>query len=255
MCVECVVSLNELIRPVMRVSLPAIKRPLKLFALTGVTGLALAGCAQTQQPGYYNPPPASSTQDAIVFAEGGVTRQTVNAPSQIQIKLRPGQSAQTQSTAVAQADGLTPAGQDELQSEIRQDQATPQNTLIPKPETFFGTLPCFHQDMRCTAQQVTLTLAPNGRWRARVSYLQNQEASGKAETIQGCWRGLQMRPPRIVLLDGNKSVRAELTMTSAAVLRLRSIDGQTPNLTYTLNRQPDLDPISELDAVAAPSCN
>lgn len=220
-----------------------------------MAALALGGCAQMQQPGYYNPPPASSTQDAIQFAEGGTARQAVTAPSQIQIKLRPNQQGQGQSTTVAQADGLSPEGQQVLQSEIRQDEATPQNALIAQPSTFLGTFPCFHQDMRCTAQQVTLTLAPNGRWRARVSYVENQQASGKAEAIQGCWRGLQMRPPRVVLLDGSKNVRAELTMTSAEVLRLRSVDGKTPNLTYTLSRQPDLDPISELDGVAAPSCN
>jgi len=66
---------------------------------------------------------------------------------------------------------------------------------------------------------------------------------------------MQLRQPRILLMDASKNVRAELIMTSAEVLRLRSIDGQTPNLSYTLNRQPDLDPIAELDQVAAPSCN
>lgn len=241
----------------MRTLLPRAKQLQKSSVLLGMCAalIALVGCAQTQQPGYYNPPPASSTQDAVIFAEGGVSRQTVNAPSQIQIKLRPNESEQSQPTQVAQADGLTPAGAAELQKEIQQDQATAQSALIPKPETFFGTLPCFNRDMRCTAQQVTLTLAPNGRWRARVSYLENQQASGAVQTMQGCWRGLQMRPPRIVLLDSDKNVRAELTMTSTEVLRLRSLDGQTPNLTYTLNRQPELDPVSELDGVAAPSCN
>lgn len=241
----------------MRVSLPLFKRSLKLPATfsAAAAALMLAGCAQTQQPGYYNPPPASSSSDALKFAEGGSSRQTITAPSQIQIKLRSTQQEQPQTIQVAQADGLTPDGAAELQKEINQDQAAPQNALIPQPETFFGTLPCFHQDMRCTAQQVTLTLAPNGRWRARVSYLENQQASGSAQTTQGCWRGLQMQSPRIVLLDDSKNVRAELSMTSAEVLRLRSIDGQTPNLIYTLNRQPDLDPISELDGVAAPSCN
>ncbi len=235
----------------------------RLPTLVGIAAatLALAGCAQTSQPGYYNPPPASSTQDAIQFAEGGVTRQTLTAPSQIQIKLRPGpsnQASQAQPTQVAQApqaDGLTPAGQAELEKEIQQDEAPGQNALIPEPETFFGTLPCFHRDMRCTAQQVTLTLAPNGRWRARVTYLENQQASGKGQTMQGCWHAMQMRQPRIMLMDASKNLRAEMIMTSAEVLRLRSIDGTTPNLNYTLNRQPDLDPIAELDGVAAPSCN
>ncbi|HEY7804698.1 MAG TPA: hypothetical protein VIC30_09745, partial [Orrella sp.] len=72
---------------------------------------------------------------------------------------------------------------------------------------------------------------------------------------QGCWRGLAMTPPQIMLLDTNGNVRAQLRMTSAEVLRLQSIDGQTPNLTYTLNRQPDLDPINELDGVAVPACD
>jgi len=143
----------------MRMKTHFAKSLCKLPTLVGITAatLALAGCAQTSQPGYYNPPPASSTQDAIQFAEGGVTKQTLTAPSQIQIKLRPGpsdQSSQAQPTQVAQvspADGLTPAGQAELQKEIQQDEAPGQNALIPQPETFFGTLPCFHRDMRCTA--------------------------------------------------------------------------------------------------------
>lgn len=209
---------------------------------------ALTGCAQTSQPGYFNPPPASTTKDAIEFAEGGVTQRTVHAPSQIQIKLRPEQQAQ------ASTDGLTAQGQAELEREIRADQSA-QSMLIPKPVTFFGTLPCFHQDMQCTAQQVTLTLAPNGRWRARAAYLENGQASGTPMTDQGCWRSIAMQQPRIILMDADRNVRAELSMTSSETLRLRSIDGQTPNLTYTLSKQPDLDPISELDNAPAPNCN
>jgi len=247
-------SMIDSVQPVMRTLNSPAKRPSKLAICIGLTAAAVVvtGCAQTQQSGYYNPPPASSSRDAIQFAEGGVARQTVTAPSQIQINLRPNQTQQV----VQIADGLTPAGQTELANEIKQDQVAPQNALIASPSTFFGTLPCFHREMRCTAQQVTLTLAPNGRWRARASYMDNSQTSTTAAQLtQGCWRGLQMRPPRIVLLDLNKNVRAELTMTSAEILRLRSIDGQTPNLTYTLNRQPDLDPIAELDAADVPSCN
>lgn len=222
----------------------------------GVAAMALAGCAQTQQPGYYDPPAASSTRDAIQTAEGGVNRGTLQAPSQIQIKFLGGQDQTSQdSMTVRVTDELTAAGQASLRQEVAQDNATPQNTLIPEAETFFGTLPCFHRDMRCNAQQVTLTLAPNGRWRARVAYLQNQQTSGEPETTQGCWKGQLTRPPSIVLLDTNKNVRAQLRMTAPEVLRLQSLDGQTPNLTYTLNRQPDLDPISELDGVATPSCD
>jgi hypothetical protein len=242
----------------MRASLLNSKITSRLTLLAGVAtaSFLLLGCTQARQPGYYNPPPASTTQDAIQFAEGGVTQRTVSAPSQVQIKLNPGTPKQPASTVVAQSgtDSLTPQGQAELQQETQQDFA-PQGGLIPQPETFFGTLPCFHKDMRCSAQQITLTLAPNGRWRARVSYLENGQASGQAQTDQGCWNSLAMRPPRILIMDGSKNVRAELTMTSPEVLRLRSLDGQTPNLTYTLNRQPDLDPISELDKATVPNCN
>ena len=227
-----------------------------LSLCSGVAAMALAGCGQTQEPGYYNPAPASTTRDAIQTAEGGIGRGTVQAPSQIQIKFQGGQGQTDKDTTTVQVtDELTVAGQARMRQDTEQNKRTAQNTLLSDPETFFGTLPCFHQDMQCTAQQVTLTLAPNGRWRARVSYLQDQQPSGQAETAQGCWRALMTRPPTIILLDGNENVRAQLRMTAGDVLRLQSMDGQTPNLTYTLNRQPDLDPISELDAVASPTCD
>ena len=44
------------------------------------------------------------------------------------------------------------------------------HSLVPQPQTYMGTLPCFSPAMRCTAQRVTLTLAPNGRWRGRVAW-------------------------------------------------------------------------------------
>ena len=189
-------------------------------------------------------------------AEGGSTRQLVQAPSQVQIKWNSKDPSQNQvSVAGTQVqDTLTQAGQAQMKQELAQD-AAPQGLIISEPATFMGTLPCFHRDMRCTAQRVTLTLAPNGRWRARVNYLDKQANSGEIKTSQGCWRGLPTLPPQIVLLDANKNVRAELLMTTRETLRLRSINGQTPNLVYTLSRQPDLDPIAELDKQPAPVCN
>jgi hypothetical protein len=38
------------------------------------------------------------------------------------------------------------------------------------------------------------------------------------------------------------------------VLRLVSINRDSVNLTYTLTRQPDLDPIDELNKTTAPNC-
>lgn len=131
---------------------------------------------------------------------------------------------------------------------------TLQSALIPEPQTFSGTLPCFHPEMKCTAERITLSLAPNGRWRARASYLDQNSQSGPAQLDQGCWRVAPMDPPRIVLLNVQGNVRAELSMISGNALKLVSMNGETPNLTYTLSRQPDLDPIVELDKKAAPTC-
>jgi hypothetical protein len=108
--------------------------------------------------------------------------------------------------------------------------------------------------MKCSAQRITITLAPNARWRARAAYLEQASKSGSALTDQGCWRVIPQAVPRIVLLNPSGNVRAELALTSTNVLRLVSINGDSVNLTYTLTRQPDLDPIDELNKTTAPNC-
>jgi hypothetical protein len=129
-----------------------------------------------------------------------------------------------------------------------------QASLFPEPLTFAGTLPCFHPEMKCSAQRITISLAPNGRWRARAAYLEQSAKSGKPLADQGCWRVIPQTVPRIILLNPSGNVRAELALSSTNVLRLISINGDSVNLAYTLTRQPDLDPISELDKTAAPTC-
>ena len=231
---------------------------MQLFSRTGLSSclligvFSLAGCAQMQSPGYYNPPKASTTQDAIESAEGARSRTVVQAPSQIQIKLRPTTPPEAVLATSTPAEGLTPAGQAAIAEQAQAD--TAQSRLIPVAETFQGTLPCFHRDMRCTAQRITLTLAPNGRWRARAAYLEQSSLSGTPQVDQGCWRALATSPPTILLFDANQNVRAELLMPAHNLLRVKSIDGDTPNLAYTLNRQPDIDPIAELDSRPAPVC-
>lgn len=214
----------------------------------------LAGCAQMQQqmqqPGYYKQAPASSTTDAIENAESPYGTQTMRAPSQIQIGFnnRGADAAPVAGTA-------KPAGQvatGEAQSTAAPDSL--QASLFPEPLTFAGTLPCFHPEMKCSAQRITLSLAPNGRWRARASYLEQSAKSGAPLADQGCWRVIPQAIPRIILLNPSGNVRAELALSSTNVLRLISINGNTVNLTYTLTRQPDLDPINELDKTAAPTC-
>jgi hypothetical protein len=128
--------------------------------------VVVAGCAQMQQqmqqPGYYNPPVASSTTDAIENAESPYGSQTIRAPSQIQIGLkgRPSDAAPvqgqpaavTQAAANANQGAIAAAANDSLQA-----------SLFPEPLTFAGTLPCFHPEMKCSAQRITITLAPNSR--------------------------------------------------------------------------------------------
>lgn len=129
-----------------------------------------------------------------------------------------------------------------------------QESLMPEPQTFSGTLPCFHPEMKCSAQRITLSLAPNGRWRARAAYLDQNSQNGSVQLDQGCWRGVLMNPARVILLNAQGDTRAELAMAGGNSLRLISLNGQNPNLTYTLTRQPDLDVISELDKKPAPNC-
>jgi len=223
--------------------------------------VVVAGCAQMQQqmqqPGYYNPPAASSTTDAIEHAEAPYGSQTMRAPSQFQIGLKgrasdaapvQGQPSGATLAAANANQGVTataaaPAATDSLQA-----------SLFPEPLTFAGTLPCFHPEMKCSAQRITITLAPNGRWRARAAYLEQASKSGAPLADQGCWRVIPQAVPRIILLNSSGNVRAELALTSTNVLRLVSINGDSVNLTYTLTRQPDLDSIDELNKTAAPNC-
>lgn len=214
-----------------------------------VSALLLTACAQMQQSGYYSLPAASSATDAVAQAEGAYATQAVRPPSQIQIGLKSAAPAQQQAGANATANPA--AGATVATAAAPPD--TVRSELIPEPQTFAGTLPCFHPEMKCVAQRVTVTISPNGRWRARAAYLgQNNKTSQLAD--QGCWRATAQAVPRIVLLNAESNVRAELAMTSTNVLRLISINGDLPNLTYTLTRQPDLDPINELNNQTSPNC-
>ena len=219
----------------------------------------LAGCAQMQQqmqqPGYYKPAQASSTTDAIENAEGPYGTQTIRAPSQIQIGLnnRGADAAPAPGTAKPAAQSATGSAQTAAAATLAAADSL-QASLIPEPLTFAGTLPCFHPEMKCAAQRITISLAPNGRWRARASYLEQSAKSSAPLTDQGCWRVIPQAVPRIILLNPSGNVRAELALSSTNVLRLISMNGDAVNLTYTLTRQPDLDPINELDKTTAPTC-
>ena len=257
--------------------------------------LVAAGCAdqlaQMREPGFYNPPPPSSTTDAIARANAENSLGTLRAPNQIQLDIRPNQAqaanapvapivpaatpatpmradapAGQPATPVAIAPGAASAAGDAPPQDAGTLAISPsaaaanvpsvQSQLIPEAQTFTGTVPCFHSEMRCTAQRITLTLAPNGRWRARAAYLERTSSDGGAQIEQGCWRAVLMAQPRIVILTSQGNVRADLTVVSAGnALQLGSINGQVPNLLYTLSRQPDMDPIDELNGRPAPNCS
>ncbi|CUR77057.1 copper resistance protein NlpE N-terminal domain-containing protein [Achromobacter xylosoxidans] len=250
-----------------------LTRPRKLSImglLLAGTALGAAGCAQQRTEGYYDPPVESTVTDAQYQGSGAGYRTVLRAPSQVQIALKPDQKkTPSQTAAAAQGAATTEDGQavpEGADSGSVSSGAAPApvapasaqsaaaNSLVPQPQTYMGTLPCFSPAMQCTAQRVTLTLAPNGRWRGRTAYLENDPKKAAPVVEQGCWDATDERPPRVILLDGQGNVRVEFVVAANNVLRVRSVAGQTPNLNYNLTRQPDLDPIDELAKAKAPQC-
>ncbi|MFY3682341.1 copper resistance protein NlpE N-terminal domain-containing protein [Achromobacter xylosoxidans] len=250
-----------------------LTRPRKLSImglLLAGTALGAAGCAQQRTEGYYDPPAESTVTDAQYQGSGAGYRTVLRAPSQVQIALKPDQKkTPSQTAAAAQGAATTEDGQavpEGADSGSGSSGAAPApvapasaqsaaaNSLVPQPQTYMGTLPCFSPAMQCTAQRVTLTLAPNGRWRGRTAYLENDPKKAAPVVEQGCWDATDERPPRVILLDGQGNVRVEFVVAANNVLRVRSVAGQTPNLNYNLTRQPDLDPIDELAKAKAPQC-
>lgn len=243
-----------------RVDIVTRSRKLSVMGLLlAGTALGAAGCAQQKTEGYYDPPVESTVTDAQYQGSGAGYRSVIRAPSQVQIALKPdARKPQNQASSAAAGAQTTEDGQ--AVPEGADNTATSQaaapapapapnaaaHSLVPQPQTYMGTLPCFSPAMQCTAQRVTLTLAPNGRWRGRTAYLENDANKGPPVTEQGCWDATDERPPRVILMDGKGNARAEFVVAANNVLRVRSVAGQTPNLNYNLTRQPDLDPIDEL---------
>lgn len=243
---------------------------LSFAAAVVLATITITGCAAQKTPGYYDSPPASSLTDAQYMGVGADYRNVVRAPSQLQIDLKPSTPSQQQRAAQQQAqaqqeghvaeDGQPIPATDTQVADASAAQAPApapapsgsQSKLVPQPQTFMGTLPCFAAAMNCEAQRITLTLAPNGRWRGRSAYLDGTK--GKPVAEQGCWDASDEKPPRVFLTGSDGAPRAEFIVAANNVLRLRSIAGVTPNLNYTLTRQPDLDPIDEMAKQKPPTC-
>jgi len=260
-----------------RVEIVSRSRKLSVMGLLlAGTVIAATGCAKQKAEGYYDLPAESTVTDAQYQGSGAGYRTVIRAPSQVQIELKPDARRQQNQNQQAVAAGQTtedgqsvPEGAESgaggsggaggsAPAPVAPAPAPAANgithSLVPQPQTYMGTLPCFSPAMQCTAQRVTLTLAPNGRWRGRTAYLDNDPKKGPPVSEQGCWDATDERPPRVILMDGQGNVRVEFVVAANNVLRVRSIGGQTPNLNYNLTRQPDLDPIDELASAAAPKC-
>lgn len=262
-----------------------------LFTRSALAGglIALAGCAQPQTPGFYDPQRGSSITDSQYTGEGAQYRNVVRAPSQLQISLdRDARQAGAPAASVSVAGNPvganptagTPAGDAQTgaaDAPVR-GQATTASAVqdrpgatatggatgtaaanpalagfAPQAQTYAGTLPCLAPGMNCSGQRMVLTLAPNGRWRARLAFLDATGAPGKPVVEQGCWDATTARPIRVLLTDRQGNTRADFESINNALI-IRSMDGQTPNLNYSLTRQPDLDAIDELSSSAAPNC-
>ena len=70
--------------------------PTRRVGLMVAMTIGLAGCAQMQQPDYYNKPKASSQTDAISWAENADALQTIRPPMQIQFWLNTRQPSANQ---------------------------------------------------------------------------------------------------------------------------------------------------------------
>jgi len=200
--------------------------------------LALAGCAQQQPVSSQHRNQESTLADAQAQARG---RSTSGAPSQIQLGFgenAPKRTAQTPPTEAAEADKAA---------------IVAQTRPVREAKTFLGTLPCLLGGS-CEASRVTLTLAPNGQWRARSQPL---AAVGAASTTAqlGCWDVIGTEPWRIRLrISGSDSSTASLTFVNENMLRVNSVNDHQPVLDYHLTRQADIDGIDELNAAKTPSC-
>ncbi|CAP40863.1 copper resistance protein NlpE N-terminal domain-containing protein [Bordetella petrii] len=237
---------------------PAPRRSFPTLTVAALAGTVLlaAGCAQQRSQGYYNPPAASTTTDAQYQGEGAGYRPVVRAPSQLQIELKappPGQTRGRTDAEDAAAAKATESSADAA-AEAAGSVSPAAHALVPQPQTYMGTLPCLTPSPQCAAQRVTLTLAPNGRWRSRIAYLDSAGNLGKPSAEQGCWDATAERPPRVLLAGADGTQRIELIVAANNVLRVKSVLGKSPNLNYSLTRQPDLDAIDELSGQPAPKC-
>jgi hypothetical protein len=221
-----------------RLTAPSFARLLGLGLL-----VLLGACAQQREPGYYDTPRGSTASDALQRAQG---ESGAVAPAQLQLGFG------NQQTAPAAAPAR-PAAQAGAAGGAPQAAATAARRDVPQAladtRTYLGTIACTDGGA-CAATRMTLTLAPDGQWRARNVPV---DGSGAARTSLGCWFLTGTDPIRIVL-QADGQAYASLELSQSNVLRVTRLNGQVPLLESRLTRQADLDPIDELSGKPAQDC-
>ncbi|MGB6242392.1 MAG: hypothetical protein WBF69_07900 [Castellaniella sp.] len=215
--------------------------PIRLLSLSLI--VLLSACAQQRAPGYYDTPRDSTVSDARQRAQGDSAAQ---APSQLQLGF--GGQAQASSAAGSQSDASAGAGAGAAPAASTARQNLPQ--ALADTRTYLGTIACADSG-QCPSNRMTLTLAPDGQWRARSTPV---DGSSPARATMGCWFLTGDAPVRIVLQSGEHT-RASLEFSTSNVLRVVRVNGKAPLLDSSLTRQADLDPIAELASQPAQRCD
>src|SRR5690606_17501816 len=125
--------------------------------------------------------------------------------------------------------------------------AVPQE--LAETRTYLGTIACPAGQADCPARRMTLTLAPDGQWRARSAPLDGTAATA----AYCCWHLVSSEPVRCIPRSGDEAY-APLAFFQSNVLRLPRLSGWAPLLEARLTRQADIDPIQELAAKPAEAC-
>src|SRR5690554_5352090 len=169
--------------------------------------MTLAGCAAQQEANHYQQGQESTLTDAQAQARG---RSTSLAPNQIQLGFGEDTAQQETKPPVTEAQQANKAA------------IAAQAGPIREAKTFLGTLPCLLGGS-CEASRVTLTLAPNGQWRARSQPLAADAAA--TTTQQGCWEVTGTAPWRIRLSPGaSESSTASFSFVNDNILRVNSVN-------------------------------
>ncbi|MFA5663136.1 hypothetical protein [Castellaniella sp.] len=203
----------------------------------------LAACAQQSEPGYYETQRGSTQTDATDRARGDGAAAV--APAQLQFGFgRQGAGAAQAGSEAAAGDAAETAA---IESRTAA-RALPAE--LADTRSYLGTIAC-PPGSGCTAMRISLTLAPDGQWRARRTPL---DGGGAPAAQMGCWHQTGTEPTRIVLQSGGQSL-ATLRFQQSNVLAISWLGGKAPLLESHLTRQADIDPIPELSGQPAASCS